>query len=285
MDRKIYIVFISVILVALFFILFQQCGADGETVLPDDKPTTVKATIKKTPPPVKPKPVRIEVEKTIEKKPVKPRKKTKPIVKRRAVADFYIQSQIGTESMEDTYVVNVGERVTFINKSTGTSRLSWNFGDNSPSSSLSQPAHHYATSGTYIATLTINDNPALTKRKTIIVNGGYPEEKETYVYNAPPPLPPPVVHIVDLKAQNERKIKEYLNRIINRDWNAYYSIKTKVADENITVTVLKNNNTNQFKLYNYCKNLDISEIDRTITKVEITEEQNGKITGLIIHEQ
>jgi PKD domain/Domain of unknown function (DUF1735) len=47
-----------------------------------------------------------------------------------------------------------GKKVTFTNASTFATNYSWNFGNNSPASSATQPIYTYPNSGTYTVTLT-----------------------------------------------------------------------------------------------------------------------------------
>jgi PKD repeat protein len=65
--------------------------------------------------------------------------------------------------------------VNFNNTSTGTVTgvtYTWNFGDNSAPSNATSPAHTYSANGTYIATLTANNNLSVTcvSTKTMAIN-------------------------------------------------------------------------------------------------------------------
>jgi PKD repeat protein len=65
--------------------------------------------------------------------------------------------------------------VNFNNTSTGTSggvTWIWNFGDSSPTSGAQSPSHTYSANGSYIATLTANNNLSVTciSTKTMVVN-------------------------------------------------------------------------------------------------------------------
>jgi PKD repeat protein len=77
-----------------------------------------------------------------------------------------------------TYNQSSNGNVNFTNLSTGINASSvtfnWNFGDASPASTVSSPAHVYAANGTYIVTMNVNNNTspacASTKTAAVIVN-------------------------------------------------------------------------------------------------------------------
>lgn len=49
-------------------------------------------------------------------------------------------------------------------------RLSWNFGDGSPTSALSNPSHTYAAAGSYAATVTVTDSDGDVAQDTVTIN-------------------------------------------------------------------------------------------------------------------
>jgi PKD repeat protein len=96
------------------------------------------------------------------------------------VADFTYTPQSGSAPLA----------VQFTDKSTNASSVSWNFGDNTSSSSTRNPSHTYTSAGTYTVTLTAtNSAGSATKSQTVTVRAPAPVASFTYTpTSGPAPL-------------------------------------------------------------------------------------------------
>lgn len=311
MDRNIFIILFSVVLITLSIIIFRQCNMAKDGTPPE--------VTKKEEPVVK-KP--IKVIEPLEKEPIvevvdKPKKANKPKPGKITVsqkspksskpyspspkAGFNVQSSTGAESDAEVYSVNVGERITFIGTESAT-QWNWDLGDGT-SSTYKQPGHKYQTSGDYTVTLVINNNPQSVKTKMVRVVGGYSSGKipAPVVYNpepvyiAPSVPEPKLIIVPDLTTAHDKEMRRlseameekfrkiaadigYENKI-----DMYYKyLSPMVVNERMTIQVDKNGQLDEVEFYTYYNRINIQGGQKI--KVKVLDARDGKITALKIIE-
>lgn len=191
----------------------------------------------------------------------------------------------------------VGEMVYFNDKTPNATSWSWNFGDGYTSQEHN-PSHVYNFPGNYTVILSVNgtgrnlmtQNISITPAQIVTPPPPPPvivgNETGADIVTAPPPSPLPKPK-VDLAMTLKTKFQEIAKSTNSEEkTNIYYNdLLPNIADEEMTVKIVKNGIQIEKSFHDYYNNLNIQGGQRIRSVQVLSKDAEGKATGLKITEQ